>query len=381
MKVSTILAVLIFTTMSCQTPQHTSDLPSGLTISSALHGPTPDGDAMLYTLANQHGTRILISTYGGIITQLWTSDRMGKMADIVLGFDSLKSYQDKHPYFGALIGRYANRIAKGSFNLDEATYQLPINNGQNALHGGRSGFDKKLWKAETRQSNDQVSLILRRRSSHLEEGYPGNLDVVATYTLDSDNQLTITYEAVTDQPTIINLTNHCYYNLKGAGQGDILDHEVSIAADSITEIDDSLIPTGRYLPIEGTAFDFMESRRIGESIDDTTNNQVRFGGGYDHNFVLREREDSLALAATVYEPTSGRTLQVLTTEPGLQFYCGNFLDGSLVGKGGLRYQKRFGFCLETQHFPDSPNQPNFPSTRLDPGDAYASTTVYRFGVR
>jgi aldose 1-epimerase len=339
----------------------------------------PDGStAKLFTLTNSRGIEARITNYGGIVVSLKTPDRDGNMAQVVLGFDTLDGYLGTHPYFGALIGRYGNRIANGKFTLGGTTYTLAANNGPNALHGGIKGFDKVLWNAELAASG--ASLILTYVSQDGEEGYPGTLSTKVAYTLSDDNALRIDYEATTDKPTVVNLTNHSYFNLKDAGAGTILDHEIMIAASRYTPVDATLIPSGEIAPLEGTPFDFRTATAIGARID-ADDEQIKFGLGYDHNFVLDRAGDGLVLAAKVHEPTTGRELEVHTTEPGVQFYTGNFLDGSVVGKGGVAYQKRTAFCLETQHFPDSPNHPNFPSTLLEPGQTYRSTTVYKFSAR
>ena len=350
---------------------------SEATLTETAFGTTPDGDARLYTLKNDE-LEIRLTNYGGIITHIFAPDRDSVMADVVLGYDSLASYLDDSPYFGALIGRYGNRIAGGTFELDGQRYRIPTNNNANTLHGGDRGFDKRLWTAHPFASEDTAGVELNYRSVDGEEGYPGNLDVTVTYRLVGP-ELSIRYEARTDRATPVNLTNHTYFNL--AGGGSILDHELLLNADRYTPVDAGLIPTGELAPVAGTPFDFTQPKPIGRDIT-ADNEQLRLGGGYDHNFVLRRtEEDVLMQAATVYEPTSGRTLEVVTSEPGLQFYSGNFLDGSNVGKGGTPYTHRTGFCLETQHFPDSPNQPDFPGTILQPGETYESRTVYRFSVR
>jgi len=341
-------------------------------------GKLPSGEEVkIYTLTNEAGMEARITTYGGIVVSLEVPDRQGRMADVVLGFDSLDGYLKGHPYFGAIVGRYGNRIGGAQFTLDGVTYKLAANNGPNHLHGGIEGFDKKNWKVE---AAERSSLTLSYVSPDGEEGYPGTLRTRVTYTVTSDNGLRIDYEATTDKPTVVNLTNHSYFNLKDAGATSILDHEITINADRFTPVDETLIPTGELRPVEGTPFDLREPHRIGERID-AGDEQLRFGRGYDHNFVLNRTGEGLELAARVYEPATGRVLDVLTTEPGVQFYTGNFLDGTLEGKGGIVYQKRAAFCLETQHFPDSPNKPQFPSVVLRPGETYRTTTVYRFSVK
>jgi aldose 1-epimerase len=342
-------------------------------------GKTADGTPVdLYTLTNSKGVRVAITNYGGIVVSLFTPDRNGNLGDIVLGFERLEDYLKGHPYFGAIIGRYGNRIAKGRFTLDGVEYKLAQNNGENHLHGGLVGFDKKVWKARDFVDAEGQHLELRYTSPDGEEGYPGNLDVTVTYSLNEQNQLRIDYVATTDKPTVVNLTNHSYFNL--AGEGDILGHLLRLNADYFTPVDAGLIPTGELRPVKGTPFDFTEPTPIGARIEQD-DEQLRYGRGYDHNFVLRGGGGSLAEAAEVYEPKTGRVLRVLTTEPGVQFYTGNFLDGTLRGKYGRVYHRRTGFCLETQHFPDSPNKPHFPTTVLRPGQTYRSTTIYEFSAR
>lgn len=333
-----------------------------------------------FRLSNSKGVEVAIINYGGIVTSIKTPDKAGKSADIALGFSSLEGYLGAHPYFGAIIGRYGNRIAKGEFKLGGKTYKLAKNNNGNSLHGGEKGFDKVVWTVKDVQNGpSEQSLTLAYRSVDGEEGYPGNLDVTVRYSLNDLNEFRIEYSAVTDQTTVANLTNHSYFNLRGEGEGDILGHLLMINADRYTPVDEGLIPTGELAPVEGTPFDFRTPTAIGARIE-ADHPQLKAGGGYDHNYVLNRTGDGLSLAAKVTEPGSGRTLEVETTEPGVQFYCGNFLDGTLKGKSGRAYGKRHGFCLETQHFPDSPNQPKFPSTVLEPGRELKSSTVYRFGV-
>ena len=376
------LIILIFS--SCKekatdsiTKKETEDM--GLSIEEKAFGQTPEGMAKLYTLKNKQGMIVKITNYGGIVTSLSVPDKQGNFGDVVLGFDSIQPYLDGHPYFGAIVGRYGNRIAKGSFSLDGETYTLAKNNGDNHLHGGIQGFDKYLWDAEPVQDAARVGIKLKRISKDMEEGYPGNLNVEIMYWLDNQNALTIDYLATTDKKTICNLTNHSYFNLAGAGNGDILNHEMHILADQITPVDAGLIPTGDLMDVAGTPFDFTNPRPIGAGVNGD-HPQIQLGGGYDHNFVLRPGNGQ-RLAATVYERNSGRFMEVRTSEPGVQFYCGNFLDGTLLGKGGKAYNRRFGFCLETQHFPDSPNQETFPSVVLEPGEKYTTTTVYSFSVK
>ena len=348
-------------------------------------GETADGTSVdLYTLTNANGMRLDVTNYGGIIVRLLVPDAAGELEDITLGYDSLGGYLDQSPYFGAIIGRYGNRIAQGRFTLAGETYELARNNGPNHLHGGEKGFDKVVWDVESFENENGVGLIFSYTSPDGEEGYPGTLQAKVTYTLTDQNELIFDYEATTDEATPVNLTQHAYFNLAGHGSGDILDHVVTINADTFTPVDSTLIPTGELRPVAGTPFDFTQPTPIGARIEEEENEQIRFGLGYDHNFVLNRNEpgaDSLALAARVFEPTSGRVMEVFTTEPGVQFYSGNFLDGSITGKDGAVYEHRTGFCLETQHFPDSPNQSTFPSTILRPGETYRSRTVYKFDAR
>ncbi|MDU0368815.1 aldose epimerase family protein [Hymenobacter endophyticus] len=340
-------------------------------------GKTTDGtEVQLYTLTNAHGLKVSITNYGGTITSLQVPDKTGKPGEVVLGFANVSGYQSPEflksgPYFGALIGRYGNRIAKGKFTLDGKEYALAKNNGENTLHGGKKGFDKVVWQAEPGTSAEGQTLKLTYLSKDGEEGYPGNLNVTVVYTLTADDALKIDYSATTDKATPVNLTNHAYFNLSGGK--DVLGHEVTIAADRYNVVDAGLIPTGELRPVKGTPFDFTTPHAIGERI-------AQVPGGYDHNWLLNSTT-GLHAAATVYEPTTGRTMEVTTTEPGLQFYTGNFLDGTLKGANGQTYGKHAGFCMETQHFPDSPNQPKFPSTILKPGQTLKSTTTYKFGVR
>ncbi len=360
-----------------------ADQPSHGTIVSAPFGATPGGEAVqLYTLRNRHGMQASITNYGGILTSLTAADRSGHYADVVLGYDSLAGYLRKSPYFGALVGRYANRIARGRFTLNGVTYTLATNNGANTLHGGRVGFDKVVWRAVSAAVTPEgPQLTLSYLSRDGEEGYPGNLSVIATYTLTEDDALRLEYRATTDKDTVVNLSQHSYFNLRGAAdRGDVLGHIVEIRADRYTPVDEGLIPSGELRPVAGTPFDFRKPTAIGTRIDGA-DQQLRFGKGYDHNWVINARPGELALDATAYEPRSGRVLEVLSTQPGLQFYTGNFLDGSITGKSGWRYEFRHGFCMEPQHFPDSPNHPGFPSTVLKPGETYRNTIVVRFTAR
>lgn len=327
-----------------------------------------------YVLKNKNGTEVHVINYGGIITKILTKNKAGKIGDIVLGFDKAEDYQKhpEHPYFGALIGRYGNRIAKGRFTLDGKEYKLAVNNGPNHLHGGIKGFDKVFW--DTKQTGNKIELSYLSKDG--EEGYPGNLKVNVTYELTDADELKINYMAETDKPTPLNLTQHSYFNLSADAGSTILDHEIQINADEITEVDADLTPTGKMKKVNWNEMDFNEPKVIGKDIA-----KVKEGGGYDHNYVLRGKMGELKQAATLYHPKSGRFMEVWTTEPGLQFYSGNFLDGKLTGKNKDAYVKNDGLCLETQHFPDSPNHANFPSTILRPGNKYTSTTVYKFSVK
>lgn len=348
-------------------------------------GQLPDGtQTQLFTLQNTSGFRADISDLGGTVVNLFAPDKQGKLADVSLGFDNAAQYLAESPFFGALIGRYGNRIAGGKFTLDGLTYSLPLNNDPGgmpcSLHGGVIGFDKKIWRAHPVFVDGNPALILEYSSRDGEEGFPGNLTVEVTYSVTPENELRIDYKATTDKATPVNLTNHTYFNLHGEGEGTILDHVLTINASHTTPVTAGLIPTGELAPVSGTPLDFTSPHVIGERID-AANEQLEYGGGYDHNWVLDNQDGDLALAATLHEPKSGRFMEVLTTEPGLQFYTGNFLDGTLIGKSGRVYERRSGMCLESQHYPDSPNQPNFPSTILRPGETLRSTTIYRFSIR
>ncbi|MEM7367196.1 MAG: aldose epimerase family protein [Bacteroidota bacterium] len=348
------------------------------TITRTNAGFSPEGPAVLYTLTNANGIQASVTDYGAILMSLKTPDKHGNIAEITLGFDSLEGYTGSHPYFGSTIGRYGNRIGGGEFSLGGEVYPLVANNGPNHLHGGTDGFNRVMWEAKEIKQEDAVGVELSYTSPDGEEGYPGTLTVTVAYLLNNKDELHLTYHATTDKATVVNLTNHAYFNL--AGTGNILDHQMSLNADAFTPVDETLIPTGELRPVEGTPFDFRTSMPIGSRID-AENTQIAYGKGYDHNFVLNKGEGAMSLAATVYEPTSGRVLEVHTEEPGVQFYTGNFLDGTVIGRGGKAYAHRTGLCLETQHFPDSPNQPTFPSTTLEPGEEYSTHTFWRFSTK
>ena len=334
---------------------------------------------MIYSLENNNGLKMTVTNYGGKIISLFVPDKNGTMGDVVLGYDSLKQYLNGNPYFGAMIGRCGNRIANGKFSLDGKDYRLATNNGANALHGGPKGFHNQFWEVEPFQTNDGFdALELRYKSVDGEEGYPGNLDVKVIYTLTDQNELMIDYEATTDKPTLVNLTHHSFFNLAGEGAGEVLNHELTIVADRFNPVDAGLIPTGMQ-PVAGGPFDFVKPHKIGERINQD-DQQLSYGKGYDHNRILNKKTNEFSLAATVSEPTSGRVMEVWTTEPGLQFYSGNFLDGSDKGKSGKPYNFRSGFCLEAQHFPDSPNHKDFPPVVLRPGEMYKQKTVYKFSA-
>ena len=363
----------------CETMDKDINIPKG-TITKADFGKTPEGQAVeLYTLRNSKGMEASIMTYGGIVTSLKTPDKKGKFADVVLGYDNLDGYLKSTPYFGALIGRYGNRIAKGKFSLDGVEYTLATNNVPNTLHGGVKGFDKQVWTARPLPTAHGPSLILTYVSVDGEEGYPGTLSVTAIYSLTEDNELRVDFSATTSAKTVVNLTHHSYFNLYGSG--DILNHAVIINADKFTPVDGGLIPTGELRPVAGTPFDFTAPHTIGERIN-ANDEQMKLGNGYDHNWVANKQSPGeLSWMATVREPISGRMMEVWSTEPATQFYTGNFLDGTITGKGGWTYQFRNGFCFEPQHFPDSPNHPAFPTTVLNPGEKYSNTIIYKFSAK
>lgn len=388
-KIALMAIVLVFS--QCKNGQEKEqetvtgeETETGFTIKTEDFGTTKDGEKVeKYTLSNGSGLEMAVISYGGIITSFKAPDKNGNYEDIVLGLDSVSQYENGSPYFGAIIGRYGNRIAKGKFTLDGKEYQLETNDGPNHLHGGNKGFDKVVWNVEPGNATENsASLKLTYTSKDGEGGYPGNLDVTVTYTLNKDNSLDIAYEATTDKKTIVNLTNHSYFNLSGDFSEKILDHVVEINADQYLPIDETLIPTGELRSVEGTPFDFTEPTRIGKGLElENSNQQLKRGPGYDHCWVLNNQDSGVRFAASAYHPESGRFMEVYTNEPGLQFYTGNFLDGSLPAKGGGTYEKRTGFCMETEHYPDSPNQEGFPSVVLKPGEKYTTQTSYKFSVK
>jgi len=344
-----------------------------MSVAKELFGKMPDGRQVdIYTLTNANGLRARVTNYGAILVSMESPDKQGNLADLTLGYNDLASYIARGAFFGATVGRYANRIGGAKFILDGVEYKLLANNGPNHLHGGKKGFDKVVWDAQEVRDKDSVGVRMKYLSVDGEEGYPGNLSCTVTYTLTANNELKLTYEATTDKPTIVNLTNHSYWNLAGHGSGDVLGHELAINADKYTVFGEGLIPTGEIAPVKGTPLDFTKPEKIGARI-------AQVGSGYDHNFVIDPpAADGLRLCAKVYEPTSGRAMDVYTTEPGMQLYTGNFLDGSLVGKQGKAYKRHGGFCLETQHYPDSPNKADFPPVVLRPGQKYYTQTVHKF---
>lgn len=377
-KVPVFVLIFTFSAIFLVTYEGCNKYVKKTTIKKESFGTLPNGKKIdIYTLQNKKGIELKIMNYGGAIVSARVPDKNGNFADVVLGYDSLQGYLKDNPYFGPIVGRYANRIAKGKFALKGKVYTLALNDGPNHLHGGIKGFDKRVWDAVPEKVKNGVALKLHYFSKDGEEGYPGDLNVVVTYTLTNNNELRIDYSATTDKPTIVNLTNHTYWNL--AGKGDILNQEMMINADKFTPVDSTLIPTGELKSVRGTPFDFRKPRPIGDQINEDDPQLVYTHGGYDHNWVLNKNvPGSLTLAARVTEPISGRVLEIWTTEPGLQFYSGNFLDGSITGKNGQVYRKHDAFVLEAQHFPDSPNHPNFPSVVLKPGEKYTQTTIYKF---
>ena len=380
-RVSMALLLAVAMTMVCSCAMmEKGGAKGGMDVDVKAFGTTADGqEVRLYHLRNGKGMTAEIMTYGAIVTSLSVADKDGAVGDVVLGYDNLADYIKNSPYFGAIVGRYGNRIGKGTFTLDGTQYTLATNNNENHLHGGVKGFDKVVWDDEPVWRPEGVGVKLRYVSKDGEEGYPGTLDATVIYLLTKKNELRIEYEATTDKATPVNLTHHGYFNLTGCRR-DILGHELMLNADRFTPVDAGLIPTGHLVSVEGTPMDFRSQTAIGARIDDNYQ-QLEFGGGYDHNWVLSKRRGTMSRAAKVYEPTTGRIMEVWTTEPGVQFYSGNFLDGTITGKEGRVYEHRYGFCLETQHYPDSPNKPNFPSTILRPGEKYETTTVYRFSTK
>jgi len=355
-------------------------VPVAANVKETAFGSTPDGTAVrLFTLTNAAGMEVRAITYGLILVSIKVPDRQGRAADVVVGHYDLEGYLTKTRYFGAVVGRYGNRIAGGRIEIDGHPYQLTLNNGPNHLHGGVKGFDKVVWEASVASDPRGPSIVFTHTSPDGHEGYPGTVAARVVYTLTDRNELIVEYSATTDKPTVINMTQHSYFNLRGDGSGDIMDHRLTLHADRYTPVDATQIPTGEIASVEGTPFDFRRETRIGERIDGD-HPQLKMSAGYDHNFVLTRAGAGLAPAARLVDPTSGRTMEVATTEPGIQFYSGNKLDGSMVGKDGHVYGARTGLCLETQHFPDSPNKPHFPSTVVRPGEEYRSTTVFTFGV-
>jgi aldose 1-epimerase len=373
-----LAAPALFAAGACSSDKKSGEvpMPPATQVETQPFGRTPAGaEITKYTLRNAKGMAVSIINYGAIVTSILAPDKAGQTADVALGFSSLEGYLQDHPYFGAIVGRYGNRIAKAKFSLNGKEYKLAANNGPNTLHGGLKGFDKQVWTA----TPGEGSVELRLTSPDGDEGYPGALTVTVKYSLSAENELRIDYTATSTADTVVNVTNHSYFHLGGEGSGTILDHSVQIESDETTPVDKTLIPTGKLAPVEGTPFDFRTPHAIGERID-AKDEQIAFGGGYDHNWVIRGAAGTLRRAARVKHPGSGRVMEVSTTEPAMQFYTGNFLDGTLTGKSGKAYTKRAGFCMETQHYPDSPNQPSFPSTTLKAGETRRSTTVYKFSA-
>ena len=371
-----LFVMLILFNASCK-----KDLNDRVIVNKTGFGKLSDGkEVNMYTLTNPAGLEIRIINYGAIVQSLKVPDRNGRLEDVVLGYDTLDEYVKASPYFGAIVGRYGNRIARGKFTLDGREYSLPVNNGVNHLHGGPDGFDRVFWEGELIEKDGLAGVKLTYRSPDGDEGYPGNLTATVVYTLTDKNELRIEYSAVTDKPTVCNLTHHSYFNLTGNFDNTILGHQLWINADQYTPVDDGLIPTGQLENVAGTPFDFTSPEAIGTNINHE-NTQLKYGQGYDHNWCLDDVDGMMKLQASLYEPQSGRFMEIITVEPGLQFYSGNFLDGSITGKNGQVYNFRTGLCLETQHFPDSPNQPDFPSTVLRPGEEYKTETIYRFSVK
>jgi aldose 1-epimerase len=369
----------VFLLISCGTPVNKTNQPVQnkgpmISITKSNFGKVEGKDVFLFTLTAKDGTKVSITNYGAIVTSMFVPDRNGNLDDVVLGFDSLQGYLEGHPYFGCIVGRCANRIAGARFELDGKTYQLAKNIGENHLHGGNTGFDKKVWDASEIAQGADAGVELTYISPDGEEGYPGELKVTVTYMLTTSRELKILYKAETTRPTPINLTHHGYFNLKGAGNGDMLDHVLMINADRYNVVSDQLLPTGELRPVAGTAMDFRQPKPIGRDM-------AKVEGGYDHNFALNVKNDgSMIKAAVLSESSTGRWMEVYTDQPGIQFYGGNFLDGTNIGKGGKPYYKHYALCLETQHFPDSPNHPEFPNAILRPGETFSSETIYKFGI-
>ena len=381
------IIILAFLTVQCkgnqkeENKENSTQKTDSVSIEKKEYGTTPAGQKVdVYTLKNQKGMEVNIMTYGGIITSLKVPNKAGVSEEVVIGFNNLEQYTKDNPYFGALIGRFGNRIANGKFTLDGKEYKLAANNGKNALHGGPEGFHRVIWTAEEAKAGESASLKLKYVSKDMEEGYPGNLTVFVTYTLNNDNSLDVLYEATTDKKTVVNLTQHSYFNLSGDFTKPILDHEITIDADKLVPVDADLIPTGKLTDVTNTPFDFRKPKVVGKEIE-AKDDQIKKGLGYDHCWVLNNQDKGDRFAAAAYEPTSGRLLEVFTDQPGIQFYSGNFLDGTLPMRNGGTYVHRTGLCLETQHYPDSPNQKDFPSTTLSPGENYKTKTTFKFSVK
>ena len=387
MKTTTPVLIIMIIAMACtnsdkESADMANDPKKTLSIKQSKFGVMEDGTEIdMYTMRNGDGMKVGVITYGGIIQSIEVPDRDGNLGDIALGHDNLQGYlnEGQNPYFGGIIGRYGNRIAKGQFTLDEETYQLATNNGPNHLHGGSVGFDKVIWNAEEIIGEDHVGVKLTYHSPDREEGYPGKMDLEVSYLLREDNSLEMVYQATTDKTTVVNMTNHTYFNLS-EDKSTILEHQLSLNADRYLPVDSTLIPTGELRPVEGSPFDFLTMKKIGLDINQESE-QLHYGGGFDHCWVFNNDLNYTTVAAELYEGSSGRTVKIYTTEPAIQFYSGNFLDGTITGKGNKMYPFRSGLCLETQHYPDSPNQADFPSTRLDPGETYLTKTKMEFGVR
>ena len=378
---SALTAIIMFSCTSTTKKTDEEEVEKSSFSINTTHFGIFDGDSVKqFTISNCNGMEIRILNYGGIVTHLKVPDKDGIVEDVVLGYDNLEGYLTATPYFGAIVGRYGNRIAKGKFSIDGKEYTLAQNNGENSLHGGIKGFDKKVWEAKLTENPGSVKLKLSYLSEDMEEGFPGNLEVNVTYIIKVNNEVGIEYFATTDKKTVVNLTQHSYFNLTGNTKRDILDHEVYIKSDDLIPVDEGLIPTGETLPVVGTPFDFKTLHKVGERIE-ADHEQLKLGGGYDHCWVLKKPSlDVLDWVVKAVDQTSGRVFELATTEPGVQFYTGNFLDGSITGKHDVVYEKRYGLCFEPEHYPDSPNQPNFPSVVLSPGEEYKTTTVWRFST-